>query len=283
MRRHRGGVLINLLAVVAIIGILIALLLPSLCKSSETANRVKCQSNLSQIGKALILYANDNKGAFPQTHYAPGWPISLTDDGFDDANPFTASPTARVNNIPAAMFLLVRTEDLTTEVFTCPSATAEKDLMDGKAATSRGNFTGEGKPGGSVIKHVSYSFVNVYPTEAAIKRGYKLAMTNSGSSDFAVAADLGALRVDDPTWKTINTNSPRSVTIKGNSKNHDQDGQNVLYADGHAEFQQTPLCGVDQDNIFTAADPAAAPKTGISGPGVYPAHTSDSVLLLNGQ
>jgi type II secretory pathway pseudopilin PulG len=41
---------------------LIAALLPSLCRSSETANRVKCASNLRQIGQAIALYARDNGG-----------------------------------------------------------------------------------------------------------------------------------------------------------------------------------------------------------------------------
>ena len=36
----------------------------------------------------------------------------------------------------------------------------------------------------------------------------------------------------------------------GNSNNHDEDGQNVLYGDGHVEFQQNPFCGVARDIIF---------------------------------
>jgi prepilin-type processing-associated H-X9-DG protein len=37
----------------------------------------------------------------------------------------------------------------------------------------------------------------------------------------------------------------------GNSANHEQDGQNVLYGDGHVEFQNNPFCGTQRDNIFT--------------------------------
>jgi prepilin-type processing-associated H-X9-DG protein len=40
-----------------------------------------------------------------------------------------------------------------------------------------------------------------------------------------------------------------------NSLNHGQEGQNVLYGDGHAEWMTTPFCGTDHDNIFTAAGP----------------------------
>jgi prepilin-type processing-associated H-X9-DG protein len=42
-----------------------AILLPSLSRARETANRVKCASNMRQIGQGMFLYANENKGKFP--------------------------------------------------------------------------------------------------------------------------------------------------------------------------------------------------------------------------
>ena len=69
--KKAGFTLVELLVVIGIIALLISILLPSLNKARETANRVKCQSNLSQIGKALLLYGNENKGSFPRT-YAGG-------------------------------------------------------------------------------------------------------------------------------------------------------------------------------------------------------------------
>lgn len=43
----------------------IAVLLPSLNRARETANRVKCASNLKQIGAALLLYSNENQNQYP--------------------------------------------------------------------------------------------------------------------------------------------------------------------------------------------------------------------------
>ena len=44
-----------------------------------------------------------------------------------------------------------------------------------------------------------------------------------------------------------------------NSPNHggrgQGEGQNVLYADGHASFQRNPLGGIDSDNIYTTIQP----------------------------
>ncbi len=46
-------------------GLLTSIALPSLSRSRETANRVKCASNLRQIGQACLMYANEHKGKYP--------------------------------------------------------------------------------------------------------------------------------------------------------------------------------------------------------------------------
>lgn len=55
----RGFTLIELLVVVAIIVVLIAILIPSLSKARDNAKAAVCQSNLRQLGAALLMYAND--------------------------------------------------------------------------------------------------------------------------------------------------------------------------------------------------------------------------------
>jgi prepilin-type N-terminal cleavage/methylation domain-containing protein/prepilin-type processing-associated H-X9-DG protein len=65
LRRRSAFTLIELLTVIAIIGILAAILIPVVGSVRESARATQCASNLRQVALGLLMYAQDNGGLAP--------------------------------------------------------------------------------------------------------------------------------------------------------------------------------------------------------------------------
>jgi len=71
----RAFTLVELLVVMAIIGILAGLLMPALGRAKAKAHNTVCANNLRQLGLAVRLYADDNNERLPSAEILPTQPI----------------------------------------------------------------------------------------------------------------------------------------------------------------------------------------------------------------
>jgi prepilin-type N-terminal cleavage/methylation domain-containing protein len=94
-RLSKGFTLIELLTVIAIIGILAAIIIPTVGKVRETAAKSVASSNLRQIGQAALIYAADNKEQLPK------WTVVASGANFGQAS--TTATGESVDGFAAAL------------------------------------------------------------------------------------------------------------------------------------------------------------------------------------
>jgi prepilin-type N-terminal cleavage/methylation domain-containing protein len=117
--------LIEMILVIAIIGILVSITLPAIAASRETTRRVKCLANLRSFGQGIAIYLNESKGILPRVRPLHDPSGNLNDSSLLDlmSSYLTVDPPEREDpSNPNSMYGRV------ADVFKCPSDVIGKDV-----------------------------------------------------------------------------------------------------------------------------------------------------------
>jgi prepilin-type processing-associated H-X9-DG protein len=170
------------IVLIPIMAMILAILMPALGKTRQLAQRMVCATNLSGLGKAMIVYANDYNDTYP------------TADKWCD--------------------LLVEKCDVAKEQFYCPSSGAEK---------GESSYVLNINLAGKKASQVPPDMVLVFETQIRT-------VSCKGKQESCYMQVLP----DKNFW---NLSGGRELLC---TKNHQGDGCNVLYVDGHCKFEKDP-------------------------------------------
>jgi len=277
-----AGIVTPVLGFIPIMGIL----LPALARTRQIAFRMVCATNLSGIGKAMLIYSNDYDDELPRaggrnsvwSSRIPNW---RADNRFT-AYGLSADGSGGMGTITSSFYLLVKYAEVTPKSFICKGDHGTTEFKPADNGAGDRELIDLWDFGLEPSRHCSYSYHMPYGLYA---------LTTSSEPGMAVAADRNpwitspAAEGKDPIFFSIfNPDGGKEVVNVGNAIAHQEDGQNVLFMDSHVGFEKRSFCGINDDNIYTYWDGGDIRRGGLPIPGASePSDRLDSFLVNDGE
>jgi prepilin-type N-terminal cleavage/methylation domain-containing protein len=245
--RKKGFTLVELLVVIAIIALLVTILLPALGRARELAKRAVCKTNLNSMGKQIALYQAEEEGKFMWISMSPNetWnemtsTLRLTDPSVDASD----------RCISSLLFMLIKEGGQAASAYTCPSDS--ESMVDVNTEGDYWDF--------SLAENLSYSLTMPLPHADGINT--KFGVDEDTEATVVIIADKtpdynkAEIIAQGYTWpdayRSLTTDEEKHAQT---SQNHTRgEVTNVLHVDSSVSEEKSPICGVNEDQIYTASE-----------------------------
>jgi hypothetical protein len=245
----------------AIVGIVVSVVIffvagismPALVRVRQRYFRMVCGRNLSGLGKAMLIYANDYEDELPQAggSYGAVWHDSLPNwQGINRSQAYglNANRTGGRVTVASSLYLLVKYTEVAPKTFVCPGDPGVMDFRFSEYDVWNKEYIDVWDFGPNPAEHCSYSYHSAYNSYYALN-------VASSRPDMAVAADRNPW-IDCPAAKAkdfslFDWDGDTQKQKAGNAIAHLEYGQNVLFLDSHVAFEKRAFCGFKDDNIYT--------------------------------